>query len=164
MSFIVTNQSRNIWDEVCKEVAALDPTRDPVSTLEEEPVQRIEYNSSTHHPAIYGKTLKHDTVDGNALKDFNPELFHPALAGLVEVRVCECVSIWSHIVLFGNDRSHEWLNKVLIPKFFFPFNTIRAQHNRHSLKVSFILIVAKGNFCAILNYWSAFALSSFAEK
>ena len=84
MAFIITNESRNIWDEVCKEVAAEDPTVEPVA-FEEEPMKRIDFSSGSHHPAVYGTPLKHDRADGNALKDFNPGEFHPALAGLVEV-------------------------------------------------------------------------------
>ncbi len=81
MSVITHIPPVNIWDAICKDIGSRysPPKDDTESELVKTP--RVEYDSSIHHPAFYGKMHKKIDVDGDPLMNFDPAIGHPSVVG-----------------------------------------------------------------------------------
>uniref|UniRef100_UPI0037E9BA72 IQ domain-containing protein K n=1 Tax=Semicossyphus pulcher TaxID=241346 RepID=UPI0037E9BA72 len=73
----------SLWQQVCDEYEAEQPSAPGVVWTDSSSVttQLSQYSASTHSPVFYGLTTAKVSVDDDALRDFDPLLSHPALAG-----------------------------------------------------------------------------------
>uniref|UniRef100_A0A8D3AYN8 IQ domain-containing protein K n=1 Tax=Scophthalmus maximus TaxID=52904 RepID=A0A8D3AYN8_SCOMX len=74
---------KSLWKQVCEEYEAEQPSPPSAEWTDSGSVstQWSQYSASTHSPVFYGLTTAKVFVDDDPLRDFDPLLSHPALAG-----------------------------------------------------------------------------------
>ncbi|XP_029996993.1 IQ domain-containing protein K isoform X2 [Sphaeramia orbicularis] len=74
---------KSLWQQVCEEYECEQPSPPNVEWEDSSSVstQFSQYSASTHSPVFYGLTTAKVFVDDDPLRDFNPLLCHPAVAG-----------------------------------------------------------------------------------
>ncbi|XP_031168738.1 IQ domain-containing protein K [Sander lucioperca] len=79
----IIGAKKSLWQQVCEEYEAEQPSPPSAVWTDSSSVstQLSQYSASTHSPVFYGLTTAKVFVDDDPLRDFDPLLFHPALAG-----------------------------------------------------------------------------------
>ncbi|XP_035511020.1 LOW QUALITY PROTEIN: IQ domain-containing protein K [Morone saxatilis] len=79
----IIGAKKSLWQQVCEEFEAEQPSPPSAMWTDNSSVstQFSQYSASTHSPVFYGLTTAKVFVDDDPLKDFDPLLCHPALAG-----------------------------------------------------------------------------------
>ncbi|XP_074512834.1 IQ domain-containing protein K [Sebastes fasciatus] len=75
---------KSLWQQVCDEYEAEQPSAPGAAVWTDSSsvsTQVSQYSASTHSPVFYGLTTAKVFVDDDPLRDFDPLLCHPALAG-----------------------------------------------------------------------------------
>ncbi|XP_034567443.1 IQ domain-containing protein K isoform X2 [Notolabrus celidotus] len=74
---------KSLWQQVCEEYEAEQPRPPCAVWTDDSSVNTLisQYSASTHSPVFYGLTTAKVSVDDDPLRDFDPLLGHPALAG-----------------------------------------------------------------------------------
>ncbi|KAM4598294.1 IQ domain-containing protein K [Polymixia lowei] len=74
---------KSLWQQVCEEYEAEQPRHPNAVWTDSQSVSThvSQYNASKHSPVFYGLTTAKVFVDDDPLKNFDPLLCHPALAG-----------------------------------------------------------------------------------
>ncbi|XP_039979550.1 IQ domain-containing protein K [Xiphias gladius] len=84
----IIGAKKSLWQQVCEEYEAEQPSPPAAVWTENSLVstQFSQYSASTHSPVCYGLNTAKVFVDGDPLKDFDPLLCRPALAGHTVLR------------------------------------------------------------------------------
>ncbi|XP_059203140.1 IQ domain-containing protein K [Centropristis striata] len=79
----IIGAKKTLWQQVCDEYEAERPSPPSAETRDSSSVstQCSQYSSRTHNPVFYGLTTAKVFVDDDPLRDFDPLVGHPALAG-----------------------------------------------------------------------------------
>ncbi|XP_071329778.1 IQ domain-containing protein K isoform X1 [Trachinotus anak] len=79
----IISDNKSLWQQVCEEFEAeqLSPPSAVWTDSSSVSTQFSQYSATTHSPVSYGLTTAKVFVDDDPLRDFDPLLSHPALAG-----------------------------------------------------------------------------------
>ncbi|XP_042360061.1 IQ domain-containing protein K isoform X2 [Plectropomus leopardus] len=79
----IIGAKKSLWQQVCEEYEAEQPSPPSAVWTDSSSVstQFSQYSASIHSPVFYGLTTAKVFVDDDPLRDFDPLLCHPALAG-----------------------------------------------------------------------------------
>ncbi|XP_033106688.1 IQ domain-containing protein K-like [Anneissia japonica] len=86
MSAVVgKRQEQNLWEEICKEFAAMRPPFEVDDDAESVTTEIIDFDPSCHTPVLYGRMAERVAVDSEVVAEFDPAKSHPAFVGHTEL-------------------------------------------------------------------------------
>ncbi|XP_045885055.1 IQ domain-containing protein K isoform X2 [Micropterus dolomieu] len=79
----ISSAKKSLWQQVCEEYEAEQPSPPSAvwTDISSVSTQLSQYSTSTPSPVLYGLTTAKEFVEDEPLRDFDPLLSHPALAG-----------------------------------------------------------------------------------
>ncbi|KAH9514390.1 hypothetical protein Btru_025079 [Bulinus truncatus] len=80
MSVITKVPEANLWDEICKEFAALRSSESDFDNLSVS-TEYHDFDASKHTPVFYGKLFSGMSADADVAAEFDPAVSHPACIG-----------------------------------------------------------------------------------